>query len=297
MTAAQAHRPAFAGRPAAGIGIVRLPMPHASFLPDGCCAHACLHSPHTDPSPSARSFADPDDIARYRWWLGHQATFCVWRLLSAALTVLAQATRPSAEAVAAAARMYDACSVLLLYAGSCSPEVYGRTIRSAMACADPAFSGRWARDYEDIPGLMQAVRRAQPAALLSDLLIACKVNYAVHVAVAKYLVPDGPSLLRLSGRDSNEVTDRERNVLDAFFLVERVEVCRQAFTATLVGLCTLVLIDLVERPLSDACLMPGTSGAGMDMVAGFQRDAGAILRRFLTVAPDLRPCGRPDVAS
>jgi hypothetical protein len=157
-----------------------------------------------------------------------------------------------------------------------------------MARADPAFSGRWARDYEDIPRLLRAVRQAQPAALLSDLLTACKANQVVHVAVAKRLVSDGPSLLRLNGRDRNdEVTDRERDIFDAFFLVERAEVCRQAFTATLVGLCTLMLSDLAERPLGNSCTTPGPSTAHLDTVTGFQRNAGAILRRFLTL-PQIR---------
>ncbi len=33
---------------------------------------------------------DPDDLARYRWWIGHQLTFCVWRLLSERLTSIAR---------------------------------------------------------------------------------------------------------------------------------------------------------------------------------------------------------------
>jgi hypothetical protein len=239
---------------------------------------------HADASPSAPSLADPDGIARYRWWLGHQATFCVWRLLSTSLTLLAEGEQPAVEIATAATRMYDVYSVLLLYAGSCSPEVYGRVIRPEMAHADSAFSGRWARDYEDIPRLLRAVRQAQPAALLSDLLTACEANRVVHVAVAKRLVSGGPSLLRLSGRDRNdENTDRERDVFDAFFLVERTEVCRQAFTAKLVGLYTLVLNDLAERPLDNSCTKPGLPRAHLDTVTGFQRNAGAILRRFLAL--------------
>jgi hypothetical protein len=183
MTPAQGFHPASVGPAVLGIEILRTPMPRAPFLPDGCGVCASVDA---DSLPSAPSFADPDDIATYRWWLGHQATFCVWRLLSTSLALLAEGERSPEETVAAAthaAQMYDVYSVLLLYAGSCSPEVYSRVIRSEMARADPAFSGRWARDYEDIPRLFRAVRQAQPAAFLSDLRMAYKANLVVHAAM------------------------------------------------------------------------------------------------------------------
>ena len=234
---------------------------------------------------------DPDDLARHRWWIGHQLTFCVWRLLSERLTSIARDQPTHPRIVATSIVMYDVCSVLLLYAGSCSPEVYLRTIRPAMAAADPAFSGRWARDYEAIPGLLRAIRRARSAKLVVGLLAAARTNQVVHMAMGKRLVPDGPSLLRQNDRRGDQpVTDRERDLFDSFFLVKRADLSRSAFVAQLRALTSLVASDIAERPLHQPAATWDLPSVHSDLVTRLQCNAITVLRDFLLL-PLEGPCG------
>lgn len=189
-------------------------------------------------------------MARYRWWIGHQTTFCVWRLLTDCLTELAGQPASPAELVNAAASMYDIYSLLLLYTGNCSPEVYETAIRPEMAAADAAFTGRWARDFEQIPGLQRKVKQKHSPRALTPLVDASKANRVVHMAVARRLTGGTESLLRLSGQPvDGEVTDHHRDLYDAFFHVRRTELCRHHFGTQLLVLCTAVLHDLTSSPL------------------------------------------------
>jgi hypothetical protein len=251
---------------------VRLPLLNRPFRPDG-----------SDVEPrSVPAFLSPEDVAWRRWLLGHQLSFCVWRLLSEQLTSIVRARRPRSEGIAGGVAMYHAYSVLLLYSGSCPPEVYLRTIRPAMAAADPAFSGRWARDYESIPLLLRTIRQIHPTRFTGDLLAAARANQLVHMAVGRRLVSEGPSLLRGSNREGQPVTDRERDIFDAFFRVRRVDTSRSVFIGQLLALAGQVTDDLAERPLVEPDATWGLPAGHTDVVVGFQRDADAILR-------DLRP--------
>jgi hypothetical protein len=233
---------------------------------------------------------DRDDLALYRWWIGHQLTFCVWRLLSEQLISIAREQQTHPRALATSIALYDVCSVLLLYTGSCSPEVHLRTIRPAMAAADPAFSGRWARDYRAIPGLLRAIPRA-PKADAAGLLAAARTNQVVHMAVAKRLVPDGPSLLRQSDRREDQpVTERERDLFDAFFLVKRADMSRSALLAQLRALTRLVASDVAERPLHKPAATWNLPTVDADLITKLQRDVNRVLRDFLFL-PLKGPCG------
>jgi hypothetical protein len=260
------------------LGMLHIPLPSSPF------DSAESEDPDRHAVLASRSWpTSPDERARYRWWIGHQVTFCVWRLLAESLTAIAANEHPAPEPVANAARLYDAYSALLCYAGSCTPEVYSRAIRAEMVRADPAFTGRWSRDYERIPALLRSVRRTRSAADISQLVTASRANQMAHIATAKRLVPNGISLLQQSTRaHDDQVTDRDRDLLDAFFLVTRAQISRAAFTAQLSGLTALVLADLADRPLEDD---------GGDTITRFQRDAVAILRSL----PERYPppaCGR-----
>jgi len=88
------------------------------------------------------------------------------------------------EAVRLAATAFDVYSALLLYTGSCTADVYASAIRPAMADADPAFSGRWASDYEPLPSLLREIRRIQSSRRLASLLRAVRPNQLVHMSIA-----------------------------------------------------------------------------------------------------------------
>jgi len=253
---------------------VVLPMPRNAFLPDDWAVPTQAVGLPAVPD-------DADDLARYRWWVGHQLAFCVWRMLSESLTSITRAERPSSSLVDAATVLYDAYSVLLLYTGSCSPEVYSRTIRPAMAAAHPAFSGRWARDYEPIPPLMRVLRRTRPSAAVDRLVAAGHVSQLVHRAIGKRLIPDSPSLLKLHGHDPGQpVSDAERDVFDAFFLLTRKDMTRRAFDAEVDMLTVAVTTDLTERPLDESAGTPDAPSPHAAATIALRRDSVAILRRL-----------------
>lgn len=260
--------------PLPGLPAVVLPRPHNAFLPDdGVVPTKAVGLPQAP--------EEADDLARYRWWVGHQLAFCVWRMLSESLTSITRAERLPSSLVDAATVLYDAYSVLLLYTGSCSPEVYASTLRPAMAAAHPAFSGRWARDYEAIPPLMRVVRRTRPSAAVDRLIAAAHVSQFVHRAVGKRLIPNSPSLLRLHGHEPEQpVSDAERDLFDAFFLVTRNDMTRQAFDAGRNMLTVAVTTDLTERPLNEAAGTPDAPGPRATATIALRRDAVAILRQL-----------------
>ncbi|OEV32236.1 hypothetical protein AN219_00050, partial [Streptomyces nanshensis] len=70
----------------------------------------------------------PDDRIRYRWLVGHQLAFVMWRLLRQ--TLEDARCVPDADMLDRAARLYDIYTLLLLYTGSCSAERYAATVRA-----------------------------------------------------------------------------------------------------------------------------------------------------------------------
>ncbi|MFT7839907.1 L-tyrosine 3-hydroxylase [Saccharothrix sp. BKS2] len=220
--------------PATDLPALRLPMPDAGFTD---CATPCRPSP---PLPPIDAAADPDALGWYRWMLGHHVAVCVWRLLCDHLPETPH--QPGAGDVVA--DLYDAYSALLLYSGSCSPQTYATVIRARMKARHPAFSGTWARDYEQVSELLGRFRPFAGERVKRAL----KVNRLVHMTVAKRLVPQGKSLLRESGMDPTRTVDTDRDRFDEFFGVDRAEVCRDEFADQLAGRVRLVLDDLADRP-------------------------------------------------
>lgn len=208
-----------------------VPLPHEPLAP--CAGHAVDPVEPVGPSP-----AGPEaEVAWYRWLLGHHGAFCAWRLLSDALG------RGDLDEAAA---LHDAYSALLLYSGSCRPEVYGSVIRPRMAARHPAMSGTWARDHRHATALLAGVRPTPGSALKE----AVKFNRLVHMTVAARLVPSGGSLLRDAGWDVHRTpTEDEQGLLDDFFLVDRVPVCAHVFTASLRTRVAALMADLAVRPV------------------------------------------------
>src|SRR5262245_19415036 len=119
-----------------------LPLPEEDFSP--CHDLGVCHQPigvdlqllanaTAGTSPEGlRPPAEPDEHTRYCWIVGHQAAFCVWRLLAQRLHAIASDPAPSPPAVHATARLYDAYTLLFFYTGHCSAERYGATVRADM---------------------------------------------------------------------------------------------------------------------------------------------------------------------
>jgi hypothetical protein len=219
--------------------VLRLPLPGVELIP---CANGCYQIPIDITAPE-----EPVDRAVHRWFLGHHGAFLVWRFL---LTALDRLTREhDSQLVRLAALGYDAYSVMFAYSGSCSRELYEDVIRPKMVAFDPAFSGRWARDYEPLPGLLRRARTALGPAAAEPLCAASKANLVAHMEVMRKLVPDGQSLLRESGRTRVATTDAERARFDEFFLVSRENVCASRYRAHGAAVLSAIGRDLVKHPL------------------------------------------------
>ncbi|WP_052685387.1 hypothetical protein [Lentzea aerocolonigenes] len=231
-----------------GLDVLRLPMPGQSLVePDvievadpGSAAEPTLSA------PVARVAADGSDRAFHRWMIGHHVTFGVWRMLADVLAGSGGTGSLSEADTARAAWWYDCYSALLLYAGSCTPEVYARSIRPRMAVKHPAFSGLWARDYEWVAHLLGRLNPPRDGVLKRAL----KRNRLVHMTVAQMLVPEGASLFKgHGGRAGNGVTDAERALFDEFFLVSRGAVTQSDFTAAMLSRLVAIRDDLVANPI------------------------------------------------
>ncbi|MFI7301163.1 hypothetical protein [Streptomyces sp. NPDC050121] len=207
-------------------------------------------------SYSFRAPADADHLIRYRWIVGHQAAFVVWRLLAHQLKRVVSRPGPAKDAVAAAARLYDVYSLLFLYTASCSAQRYAATVRADMAANHPAFSGEWAPDHHLIPALTRQARAIRPQELVSALDLAARFNQRVHWAIAEKLVPDGVSLLQETGRGPGKAPGpEEAEIYDAFFGVQRYPVCERALSAQAARRAAQVMCDIAQRGLHgpDAC--------------------------------------------
>ncbi|KOV83964.1 hypothetical protein ADL03_18885 [Nocardia sp. NRRL S-836] len=178
--------------------------------------------------------------------IGHHVTFGVWRMLADLLAGSDGSGSLSEADTARAAWWYDCYSALLLYAGSCTPEVYALSIRPRMAAKHPAFSGLWARDHERVADLLGTLRPPRDGVLKRAL----KRNRLVHMTVAQMLVPEGASLFKgHGGRAGNGVTDAERALFDEFFLVSRGVVTQADFTAAMLSRLVAIREDLAADPV------------------------------------------------
>jgi len=199
------------------VGTLRMPLPHQPLRDCGGAEH-----------PRSRCSApvgSPTALSRLRWWLGHQASFVTWRLIARALTGILRSPVDAAEQSARARILYDAYSALFVYASSCGPQTYRRVLRPAMRDADPAFTGRWARDYAVLPPLLRAVKRHCPESTVAPIVGAVRLNHRVHLSVAQRLVPGGHSLLRETGRAHEQPAPDDFARFDRFFHTERGPMC------------------------------------------------------------------------
>jgi len=260
-----------------------MPMPQERLGPDdgpyadAAALGALALAPRTDilaPPP------DPGERAFHRWVLGHHAAFGVWRLLGDLLEDMLR-RGPSGADMVQAARWYDRYSALLLYAGSCSPQMYATAIRPRMAAAHPAFSGVWARDYERV---LQLIDQLDPPAD-RVLKAAMKRNRSVHMAIAGILVPNDKSLLKQAGRRAGHgATDAERDIFDNFFLVRRGPVRTGVFGVHLLYRLAAIRCDLAADP-AVAAAHPEVSAMLPADLPTMMRDIAIALTDLITRNP------------
>ena len=236
-----------------GIEILELPTPMAHFTSEIAI---------TDKVPQWREASnvecDPLQLYWFRWITGHQTMFMLWHILTKELAHM-ESTGVDAERLALTTKILNACGVLYEYSGSCSVKYYHQYVRPLMTLTHRAFSGYWALDYSDIPRLTRCVLlRTGLSANVEKKQKAFKQSYLrgqkIHINVAKKLVPENVSLLKLAknnGMAIEQVQPHHYKIYDAFFLVNRTNMSPLQFQQSLYRRLDAIVDDLTTCPPSN----------------------------------------------
>ena len=211
-------------------------------------------------SPAYRLWRNPDPkvLHWFRWITGHQIVFLFWRALATYLQELANPERDARKerATKRAADLLRGYTCMLLYSGSCTQELYRSTYRVFMSLHHQAFSGKWAYEYSQIPKLFGEALKGLKACGRNDLFEALvevhRDNHLAHEAVAKYLVPDGPSLLQQSSTGQAQLLKTELRQMfffDSFFLVKRTQTDQSNLLQALQRRVKVAMLDLHQNGL------------------------------------------------
>ncbi|MFJ8311907.1 MULTISPECIES: L-tyrosine 3-hydroxylase [unclassified Streptomyces] len=197
--------------------------------------------------------ATPEELYWFRWITGHQAVFALWQLIDDELELVVNDGVESAAARATS--LIHAYSVLLVYTGSPTRELYERLIRPAMMLQHRSFSGRWARDYAAIPPRLRSLRaryrQTEAPDAIAELNRAGRLNHQVHMAIAAKLIPDGDSLLRAGDGAAalGAPTEDTSRLYDSFFATHRALRTRREVIAQLARRLRVILLDLHSNGL------------------------------------------------
>ena len=194
---------------------------------------------------------EPDELFWFRWITGHQICFVAWRLIGQLLDDVDQGRRTPEEILEPVRCYVDAYAAMLLYTGSCPPDLYAVLIRPSMRLQHRAFSGSWAPDYWPIRDLFR--RRQLPPIWSTDtdtegLRASLTLLHLVHDGVAARLVSNGRSLLR-------EAAIRGPNhrvawmFFDNYFMTLRAPVSRHDVISQLLRRLVAVVQDLAANGL------------------------------------------------
>jgi L-tyrosine peroxygenase len=209
------------------------------------CQLELMRTATEDPGDRAESV---EELFWFRWITSNQAVAALWQILDDELELVLRGQIDSAAHNAAL--LLDGYSVMLVYAGSVTLELYHRLIRPAMALQHRSFTGRWAQDYVPVMAKLQTLRtnyRAKPRPDFIDTLIAAsKRNHKAHVAVAAKLVPGEDSLLRANdGLSSLGAATKNTTLLyDAFYSTVRALVPRERIVEQLISRIRAMVRDL-----------------------------------------------------
>ncbi|MEU4160016.1 hypothetical protein [Actinoplanes sp. NPDC026670] len=192
---------------------------------------------------------EPEDLFWFRWITGHQVCFIVWRLIAQGLDDLAEGRRPAGEVISSVSRYVDGYSAMLLYTGSCPPDLYNVLIRPSMRQRHRAFSGSWAPDYWPIRDLFRR-RRLPPMVRVDtgELTAAITMLHRVHDGVAARLVANGRSLLR-EAQVRGPGHRMAGMIYDSYFTTLRAAVPRHEVVAQLLRRLVAVAQDVAANGL------------------------------------------------
>ncbi|MEU6485682.1 hypothetical protein [Streptomyces sp. NPDC046887] len=214
----------------------------------------------TGSGPGAAALVDAAPASSYeqlfwfRWIIGHQVTFALWRLMGRVLEEVGEKGPDAVPGPGAMARLEcyaHGYSAMLLYSGSCPTALYQRLIRPAMFLQHRGFSGTWAPDFYQVRSLL----RGRPLPWTDDpraagVVAALGAQRAVHDSVAARLVPGGRSLLQQSINEAPvKPSERTAVLYDNFFMTLRGPVPDEAVAAQLVRRLRAVGLDLAVNGL------------------------------------------------
>ncbi|MGW0144963.1 hypothetical protein ACWDVU_05055 [Streptomyces sp. NPDC003333] len=215
----------------------------------GSCRHLAALGQRGLLIPEVAPCESPEELFWFRWLTGHQVCFIVWRLIAQLVDDLAEGRRQAAEALPLISRYVDGYSAMLLYTGSCPPDLYNTLIRPSMRRRHRAFSGAWAPDYWPIRDLFR--RRRLPGAADADageLRESISLLHLVHDGVAARLVANGRSLLREAA--VRGPGHRPAGLIyDAYFTTLRAPVTRHEVVAQLLRRLVAIAQDVAANDL------------------------------------------------
>ncbi|MDJ0344772.1 hypothetical protein QMK19_08185 [Streptomyces sp. H10-C2] len=200
-------------------------------------------------TPEVQPCESREELFWFRWLTGHQVCFVVWRLIAQLVDDLSRGRRSADEVLPQISRYVDGYSAMLLYTGSCPPDLYNVLIRPSMRLRHRAFSGAWAPDYWPIRDLFR--RRRLPGLAETDageLLDAIALLHLIHDGVAARLVPNGRSLLReaaVSGPGHRPAG----LIYDSYFTTLRAPVPRHEVVAQLLRRLVAIARDVSANGL------------------------------------------------
>ncbi|MFY1652851.1 hypothetical protein ACN27J_18410 [Solwaraspora sp. WMMB762] len=221
----------------------------ADVVPAGAYAETCRYLRTIGETGLPELNVEPQDLFWFRWITGHQVCFIAWRLIAQLLDDLNEGRRPAGEVVAPISRYVDGYSAMLLYTGSCPPDLYNVLIRPSMRRRHRAFSGSWAPDYWPIRDLFRC--RSLPPMAQADadeLTAAITLLHQVHDGVAARLVANGRSLLREAQvrKPGHRLAGM---IYDSYFTTLRAPVPRHDVVAQLLRRLVAIAQDVAANSL------------------------------------------------
>lgn len=186
----------------------------------------------------------PDVLFSFRWIVGHQVSFVLWRMMALLIDSVVEGQVPRSAVLGPLCGYVRSYTAMLLYTGSCSRGIYHDVIRPSLRLRHPGFSGSWAPDYWPVRDLLRSGRLPfAPSPDSADLLQAIRLVQLVHDGVAAKLVPDRRSLLQESA-----VRGQDMSVLhvlyDSQFITLRAPVSRHDVVAQLLRRLLAIGYDL-----------------------------------------------------
>lgn len=201
--------------------------------------------------PNGSSDADRrDGLFWFRWVIGHQTTFILWRLLAVQIASARTALVEPANAIKGAGQFVRAYSGMLLYTGSVSRVEYHRSIRPRMVREHPAISGGWASDYRPVRRILRARDQLVDLGGLDSFAGECALSERIHQGIADKLVPSGVSLLQaasIAGKASPLTLAARSAIYDRCFSTVRAEVSYEEIIGQLKRRVRTIQYDLADN--------------------------------------------------